>query len=80
MAPAAVARVADNSNQRKSAVPLLVTPLARWASTRFASKGAWKEFEVRDMRIRMLNSDRDSAMQRVRVPAMRTEYASVPTR
>jgi hypothetical protein len=53
---------------------------AMFVSTRFASSGAWNEFDVREMRTSTLKSDSDNAIRRVRVPAMRTEYASVPMR
>ena len=55
-------------------------PAAMFCSTRFARSGAWNEFDVRDTRISTLNNDSDKAIRRVRVPAIRTEYASVPIR
>jgi hypothetical protein len=72
-APASVASVAARSSQRKSAAPPLTWPASRFPSTRFARSGAWKELEVRETSTRTLNSDSETAIRPVRVPAMRTE-------
>jgi len=49
-----------------------------FCSTRLASKGAANEFEVLDTRTKILKSDNEIAIRRVRVPAILTEYTSVP--
>jgi hypothetical protein len=48
-------------------------PPARGVSTRLASRGAWKVLAVRETSSSTLNSDSETAMRRVRTPAMRTE-------
>jgi len=79
-APTTVASVADTSSHRKSAVLAAALPIASRRSTRLARSGAWNEFEVRDTRMRMLNNESERAIRPVRLPAIRTEYASVPMR
>ena len=65
-------------SQRKSINSVLAaTCWSMPVSTRLAKvrlkNGSRKEFEVRDSSIRMLNRASDTAMRRVRMPAMRTE-------
>ena len=68
-----VARLAENSSQRKSTNSVLAaTCWSMPVSTRLARKGPRKEFEVRESSIRMLNRASETAMRRVRMPAMRS--------
>ena len=67
-----VAALAAASSHRKSD-ELAIAPAAMFSSIRFASSGAWKEFDVRETRTKMLKSDSDKAIRRVRLPAIRTE-------
>ena len=78
IAPRMVARLAENSSQRKSTNKVLAaTCWSMPVSTRLAKvrlkNGPRKEYEVRDSSIRMLNRASETAMRRVRMPAMRTE-------
>src|SRR5476649_2877189 len=79
-APAMVASDAETSSQRKSDSKSVTTACDKFDSTRLARNGPRKEFEVRETNTSMLNSASETAMRRVRTPAMRTEYASVPIR
>jgi hypothetical protein len=79
-APTMVASDAANSNHRKSSSASAVVPASTLRSTRFARRGAWNEFAVRDIRTSALKRENASVMRRVRTPAMRAEYASVPIR
>src|SRR5471032_3132665 len=79
-APAMVASDAETSSQRKSDSKSVTTACDKFDSTRLARNGPRKEFEVRETSTSMLNSASETAMRRVRTPAMRTEYASVPIR
>src|SRR5471032_761260 len=79
-APAMVASDAETSSQRKSDSKSVTTACDKLDSTRLARNGPRNEFEVRETNTSMLNSASETAMRRVRTPAMRTEYASVPIR
>ncbi len=73
-APAMVASAADTSSQRKSpskSSAICAMPICD--STRFARNGPSSELDVRDTSVKMLNKASDTAMRRVRIPAMRTE-------
>jgi hypothetical protein len=70
-APAIVASEDAISSQRKSISS--ESSADRFDSTRLARKGPRKEFDVRDNSIRMLNNASDTAIRRMRTPAMRTE-------
>ena len=72
-APTIVASVAATISQRKSATTPPAAPRRRLTSIRLASSGAWNEFDVRDTSIRRLNRAKETAIRRVRVPAIRTE-------
>jgi len=72
--------VAESRSHRKSASRLCEAVSVRFSSTRLARNGPWKELEVRESRTNTLKSANDTAMRRVRTPAMRTEYARVPIR
>ena len=76
--PTMLAKDAESRSQRKSVAAPSKKPRAMFCSTRLASKGAAKEFEVLDTRTKILNRDNEIAMRRVRVPAILTEYARVP--
>src|SRR5262245_32557058 len=70
-APTMVASDAASSSHRKSARAPAVAPASTLPSTRLASRGAWKEFAVRDRRTRALKRENARAMRRVRTPAIR---------
>src|SRR5262245_8805636 len=79
-APITVAAEAATISHRKSPTAAPPALSDRLRSIRFARIGAWKELAVRDTSRRTLKSESETAIRRVRTPAMRTEYARVPTR
>ena len=70
-APMAAARVAENSSHRKSESSAPPAPCARLSSIRLPRNGPWNEFEAREIRIRTLNSAKETAIRRVLTPAIR---------
>ena len=71
--PERVAIEADSSSILKSWTVFEEIEYARFSSILFASIGPWKEFEILEQSIRILNKANDTAILPVRDPAILAE-------